>query len=597
MNEPMLPSNAIDVKSHSVEERTKDLRDYLQFFQRRRKQMLIPFLSLFVLGAIVTFSLPAVYRSTATILIEEQEVPADLVRSTVTSYADQRIETIKHQVMSRANLLKIIDEDGLYPKMRKKKTTEALLKRFADDINVEVINAEVVDRRTGQQTHATIAFTLSYDGETPELAQKVSNELTSLFLSENIRTRSRNVQETTAFLNKEAQTLSNRIEQLEKKIALFKQRADGALPEMVQLNMQLMNQSDRELMDVDREIRNLEDRKILLEGQLATLKPNTPIMTASGERILDTDERLKALRAQYLSAASNLSPQHPDLIKMKRELEALEKETQERDNSDVVWKRLTDERAKLATLTQRYSDKHPDVIQARKIVASLEEQIRQSRPERAAPPKPENPAYIMMQTQLTSAINELSSMRATRESLKRRAADLARRLEKTPSFEQQYLDLTRDRDNSVLKYHEIRSKLLEAQVSEGLESQRMGERFSLIDPPAVPEKPEKPRRSVILLLSMIFATVGGVGYGAAKENLDHSIYTADRLWQITEAPPLVVVPYIVTSEDLRLRRRRRIKTILITMILVASLLTLCHLFWVPLDVIWYSTLRRFGIEY
>lgn len=179
--------------------------------------MLVPIILLMIIGVSIAYSLSPVYRSTATILIEEQEVLTDLVRSTVTSYADQRIQTIKHQVMSRSTLLKVIDQYSLYPQLRGKATTEALLKRFTDDVRIEVISADVVDRRTGQQTRATIAFTLAYDGETPPLAQMVANELTSLFLAENLRTRERSAQETTAFLQKEAENLSNRIETLEKR--------------------------------------------------------------------------------------------------------------------------------------------------------------------------------------------------------------------------------------------------------------------------------------------------------------------------------------------------------------------------------------------
>ena len=115
-----------------------------------------------------------------------------------------------------------------------------------------MISADVVDKRTQHPTKATIAFTLSYDGESPEIAQKVANELTSLFLGENLRSRERHAQETTAFLKHEADNLSHHLEALEAKISTLKQRASGALPELVALNMQLMNQADRELADVDR---------------------------------------------------------------------------------------------------------------------------------------------------------------------------------------------------------------------------------------------------------------------------------------------------------------------------------------------------------
>lgn len=577
-----------------TQDKTKDLKDYIQFVRRRKKQILWPIFLLLFLGGMITLFLPPTYRSRATILIEEQEVPPDLVRSTVTSYADQRIQTIKHQVMNRSNLLKIVDQYELYPRMRGRKTTEEVLKRLVEDIDLAVISAEVVDRRTGQSTHATIAFTLSYDGETPALAQKVANELTSLFLAENLRTRERNAQETTAFLRQEAEQLSERIKVLEKKIAVVKRRADGALPEMVQLNLQLMSQADRDLMETDRTLRSLEERKIYLEGQLATLKPNTPILTAGGERILDPEERLKALRAQFVSSSAYLSPEHPDMIKMKREIEALEKATDVDEDADVLFKKITDQRGRLATLLKRYAEEHPDVIRSKRIISSLEEELRRTRPEKAAPVKPENPAYILIRSQLESTIQDLNAMRGTEERLKQRIMEIAGRLERTPTIEQEYTDLTRDRDNSVQKYHDIRSKLLEAQVSEGLEEQRKGERFSLIDPPALPEKAEKPNRPVLFFLTMVVATAGGVGYGAAMESLDHAVHTARMLGQITQVPPLTVVPYLSDEADARRQARRRRRRLFGGVGLIALIILTVHLFWLPLDVLWFAALRKWG---
>lgn len=577
-----------------AEERTKDFREYIQFVIRRKKQIFWPMFLLLLLGAVITFSLPATYRSRATILIEEQEVPSDLVRSTVTSYADQRIQTIKHQVMSRSNLLRIVNQYHLYPRMRERKTTEEVLKRLVDDIDLEVINAEVVDRRTGQSTQAMIAFTLSYEGESPTLAQKVANELTSLFLEENLRTRERNAHQTTGFLQQEAKHLAERIGDLEQKIAEMKERADGALPEMIQLNIQLMNQVDRDLMDADRGAQSLEERKIYLEGQLATLKPNTPIITAGGERILDPEERLKALRAQFVSSSGYFSPEHPDMIKMKGEIEALERSNQVENDAAVFIKKLTEERGHLATLLKRYSEEHPNVIRSRKIIASLEEDLGRTRPEKAIPVKPENPAYILIQSQLESTLNDLRAVKTRRERLRQRADEMTARLERTPKIEQEYLDLTRDRDNSVQKYHEIRSKLLEAQVSEGLEAQRKGERFSLIDPPAIPEKPTKPNRPALFLMTAVFAVAGGVGYGAAVESLDHAVHSVRVLNQITKVPPLVVMPYLPNEADARRRIRRRWGMLFGGLGLIALAVVLVHLFWLPLDVIWLAALRKWG---
>src|SRR5262245_9806667 len=336
--------------TRTMEAPAQDLYHYLALLRRRKTLMLMVGVSLIVASAALAFLLPAVYRSTATILIEEQEIPPDLVRSTIATYADQRIETIKQQVLSRSTLWRIVEQYDLYKDLRKRSPTEEVLSRFVKDIQIEVINVKVIDKRTQNPTQATIAFTLAYDGETPELAQKVANELTSLFLGENLKTRERHAQETTAFLKRESENLSRHIQELEEKIATVKKRAEGALPELVQLNMQLMTQAEREVIDIQHEIRSLTEKKNYLEGELATLKPHTPIISASGERLLDSGERLKALRAQYASASAYLSSEHPDVIKMQQEIAGLERENGDHPTAEELHKRQNDEETRPATL-------------------------------------------------------------------------------------------------------------------------------------------------------------------------------------------------------------------------------------------------------
>src|SRR5437899_10869352 len=96
-----------------MEEGTKTLQDHLTAFRRRRKQIVTAAGILFLISVAVAVLIPPTYRSTATILIEQQEVPPDLVRSTISSYADQRIQVISQQVMTRANLLRIVDKYNL----------------------------------------------------------------------------------------------------------------------------------------------------------------------------------------------------------------------------------------------------------------------------------------------------------------------------------------------------------------------------------------------------------------------------------------------------------------------------------------------------
>ena len=80
---------------------TPNLHEFLNIFHRRRTLILLVMMCFVGLSTTAAIVWSPTFKSTATILIEEQEVPAELVHSTITSYADQRIEMIKQQVMSR----------------------------------------------------------------------------------------------------------------------------------------------------------------------------------------------------------------------------------------------------------------------------------------------------------------------------------------------------------------------------------------------------------------------------------------------------------------------------------------------------------------
>ncbi|MEO7863617.1 MAG: Wzz/FepE/Etk N-terminal domain-containing protein, partial [Nitrospirales bacterium] len=158
-------------QQHSQEfEPAPKLQDYVAIFHRRRALIVLTGGVLLGISVAVAFLWPPVYKSMATILIEEQEIPSELVHSTITSYADQRIETIKQQVMRRTTLWKVVEQNNLYADLRRSNHDQEVVNRFTKDIAVEVISADVMDKRTQHATKATIAFTVAYQSNSPDLA-------------------------------------------------------------------------------------------------------------------------------------------------------------------------------------------------------------------------------------------------------------------------------------------------------------------------------------------------------------------------------------------------------------------------------------------
>ena len=141
------------------------LDDYMAILKRRKWSLILPALLVFAVAAAVALLLPPVYKSTATILIEEQEIPSEFVKATVTSYAEQRLQSINQRVMSSNRLLEIINRFDLYADIRDRWTTEEIVAKMREATKLEPISAEVMDRRSGRPAEATIAFTLSYEGK------------------------------------------------------------------------------------------------------------------------------------------------------------------------------------------------------------------------------------------------------------------------------------------------------------------------------------------------------------------------------------------------------------------------------------------------
>jgi uncharacterized protein involved in exopolysaccharide biosynthesis len=580
-----------------MEEDVKTLGDYVEALKRRRTLFLGVMVVIAVVSAAVAFLLPPVYRAQATILIEQQEIPSDLVRSTVTTYANQRIQLISQRVLTTTNLQQLIERYDLYLEERREQPLEAVVDRMRGDIELETVNAEVVDPRSGRPTEATIAFTLAYESKDPRTAQVVANELTTLFLNENVRSRTEQAQEASTFLADEADKLQRQVAALEAELAEFKERNVNRLPELTQLNLQLLDRTERELVEVDRQIQSLEERRIMLQSQLAQLNPYDRIVSETGERLLGPADRLKVLQTEYVSLAARYSQDHPDLVKMRREIDALQAQVGGSAGVEGLAAQLEDTRAELASARERYSAEHPDVKRLEREVAGLEARLAAAPADagRATLGRPDNPAYIQLQAQLDAARTELASQREKRARLEAKVAGFEERLVATPQVEREYKSLMRNYENAVAKFQEVKAKQLEAELAQSLEAERKGERFTLIEPPLLPEEPVKPNRIAILFLGVVFSFAGGIGSAAVREALDDTVRGARGVANLVAAPPLAAIPFIETPADRRRRLARRAGAVAFVLVLIGLAAAAFHLLVMPIDVAWFAALRRFGL--
>jgi polysaccharide biosynthesis transport protein len=576
-----------------VENQAIDIKDYLKIIKRRSKFLLIPFIVISILSIVLSVVLPSVYRSMATILIEEQEIPPDLVRSTVTTFADQRIQVISQRIMTRANLMDIIQKYDLYSKERKSKSEERILEKMRKSIKVEPISANVIDKRSGAPALATIAFTLTFEDNSPAISQKVANELTSLFLKENIKSRTESAENATLFLSEESRRLKEKIQQLQTQLATFKEKNLNQLPQISQLNQQELTALSGQLLSLDSQERSLHERQFYLEGELAQIDPNALATNATGNRVFDMKDRLKILESEYPSLQASYSATHPDVIKAKREIESLKKQLGGNIDLNNMNAELTNKKAELASLLKQYSDKHPDVLRLKKQIATLQQSMLTANETESANTSvlPDNPAYITLKAQLESIHAELKSLNYTRSQLNKKSEELRQSLRQAPMVEKEYIDLIQDLDNTNLRYREVSSREMEAQISQQLEVERKGERFTLIDPPQEPLEPISPNRAAILFLGFVFAIASGFGSVFFAEMLGSTINNEKTIAAILGVPPLSTIPYLESREERETYAKRRLIIFAGTLIAIALTIIGFHFIVMPLDVFWYKLLR------
>jgi succinoglycan biosynthesis transport protein ExoP len=479
------------------------------------------------------------------------------------------------------------------------------------DIGLKMISADVIDPRSGRPTSATIAFEVSYMSGNPDLAAKVANELTTLYLNENLNSRTQLARDAAVFLESEGDHLNHRIGELEAELAKFKDKHFHQLPELTALNMQLLDHTDEEVRGQEARKSSLEQQRVYLEAQLAQLKPNSVVFSETGERIISSADRLKMARSQLDSARAVYGADHPDVVRLQREVAGLDKQitasakpgddaatSTSADNGDLR-RKLESAQASLAEAVGRYGPEHPDRVRLQREVDSLQAQVSAAPTPTPAPPKltpkeADNPAYVQIQAQLSATLNELTALDEQLAKMRARSLEYQRNVTLAPQVEQEYREIMRDYDNTKLKYAEIRSKSSEAKTAQNLEADRKGERFTLIDPPLPPEEPVSPNRRLIFMLGFMLSAGLAAGVLWLLETLDSSVRGRLDLLKLTGVPPLALVPHIGTEAERRANRRRLRLAVGSAMASLCIAVALTHFLYRPLDVLWFTFARRMG---
>jgi uncharacterized protein involved in exopolysaccharide biosynthesis len=576
-----------------MDQATMTPRDYLAIVRRRKWQLVLPGFLIMVLALAIALLWPPTYRSQATILVEQSEIPQDLVTTLIDEYLERRLEAITRRVMVSENLIRIIERYDLYPDERAKSPIASVVESMRGYIAMTPITTQVTNPQSGRTTASTVAFSLSFDHRSPETAQRVTNELVSLYLNENLRQRRESAGQTTTFLREERERLEQRLNEVGRRLTEFKAANNGALPEQMAANQQAMLRLEQELRDVDRNIQALREKEALYAAQLALTEP-FQLYTAAARNAPPTPAaQLEAQRLQLATLRARYGETHPDVVRTAREVAALERTVGASAGDRAAAERARDAaRAEHEAVLQRYTPEHPDVQAARRRLDAAEAAVRAAQAGTSGATRPDNPAYITLEGQLAATRADLGATIEQRKGVVETLERYRELMTKAPLVEREYSELMRALAELTALRDDVARRETTAQLGQTLETELKGERFSLIEPPTFPLDPVKPNKLLVMLIGFVLAAGSGIGMVTVLHLLDDAVYTVKDVASVVGEPPLVVVPRVVTVYDRALGWALRLLVVAVVATLVGLLLYWIHTTFIPLDVLAYDIQRR-----
>lgn len=570
-----------------MEQNTKTLADYLDLVKRRKYYIIVTWLLISFISVIVAYNLPKVYRSTATLLIEAS-IPTNLFESKGTQYGEEQIQSIYQRVMTTDNVLAIIESNGLYNDIRDAYTKYELADLFKKNAEVKLAASSLTPKTNSGM--AEIAFDISFDHSEPTKAKEIADKLATLFIEQNDKARTQLAMKATDFLMEESDKLDRELQEIDNKITKYKEQNNFVLPEQIEGNLAGIDRAENELRDTDSLIRTTKERIAFLAAELARAQHELP-SRLNDKAPQSKGDALRILRAQYLRFSSIYSPLHPSVVRLKREIKALDPTFAEQPAEEDVLKQLAEAKRELKLLEETYAGNHPDIAKQRRQIDKLERQLKNTpqhsqQEQQAASLQTVNPAYLGVEMQYKSSQSELQALMQKQDYLKAKIEKMHNILLMAPQVEMEYTDLIRERNNIIKKYTQLKEKWLDAKLVQTLEEQQQGQTLTLIEQPAVPVHPEKAIRRKVAIGGSFMGIVAGLGIAFLLEFLEPGIRGYRAISQVTGLMPLVVVPYIESPTELegRLAKQNRIRKIIIWTGIAFIMLTatIMFLFFLPL---------------
>jgi polysaccharide chain length determinant protein (PEP-CTERM system associated) len=489
-------------------QRELTMDDYQAMLRRRIKVLLIPALLAPVSGYLVSHLFPAKYTSTSLVLVEAPKIPDVVVQPVFTEDLTQHVATIQQRVLSPTRLRPMVERLGL---AKPGQNVDDLMDGIRQSMTIEPVVTDLSQvgpggKKKPNQASPVPGFTVNYTASSARVAQQVCTDLTSMLLEEDLRSRQDATQGTTLFLTKQVDEAKQNLDDLDRKLAAFKDQHMGQLPgdedNNIKILMGLNTQLDANTQNLNRATQDKAYTESLLAQQLATWKASQ-----SATNPLTLQQQLSQLQAQLIDLEARYTDDHPDVIKTKADIEQVKKKLAEVNDATT---RGTD-----ATPQKESGSEPPEIRQLRLQIHQYGDLIAQASKDQKK-----------LQDEITV---------------------YQRRVAASPQIEEQFKELARDYDNAQKVYQDDLAKQSASRMASQAELSQEGEQLALLNPAVLPDAPIFPNR--------LYFAAGGLGAGLALgfglalwlELRDRSIRTQADAEAAFELPMLVAVPWVVDT--------------------------------------------------
>ncbi|MCC7032949.1 MAG: hypothetical protein IT179_08980 [Acidobacteria bacterium] len=523
--------------------KTLALPDLLTAVRRRMILLAVPpVLGLFGV-LLLSAQLPNMYQAEVLIAIVPQRVPDAFVRSTVTLRAEERLDAISVQVLSRALLEAMIREFDLYPRERAEYTMDDVVMKMRSNIQV-IAERPRQGPRGPEPLHA---FRIRYTYPDAQMVTRIAERLGEAFVSQNVRDRDALAEATSEFLQDQLVEARARLEEQEGRLEAFRERYGNALPTQLQTNLQSLQNTQLQIQSLVESTARDRDRQMMLQrlisevenDQRAAPPPVAPAPGGQAAMALTATQQLAAARQNLAQLELKFTPEHPDVRRAKRLVQELEPKAA----AEAAARASADEAALPAL--------------------SREEQARRER-------------LREMRAEVESLERQLKFKTTEEERLRGLAAQYQRRIEAVPGVEAEWTQLSRDYDSTKALYQDLLGKSEQSKVALDLERQQIGEQFRIVDPARVPTEPTSPVRYQISLIGLFVGLLLGVATAATLEYRDSSFRSESDVVKALSLPVLTIIPLVETERERAARGRR---TRLALAVSSVAILAGVYVFW------------------